>query len=72
LDNKDNDCNILKQKLDALWTRYEEEKDIVMQVTKLEVEKVKESEINSVKEKLEYAEQMNKELLGRLSYMETI
>jgi hypothetical protein len=32
----------LKQKLDALWTRYEEEKDIVMQVTRLEVEKVKE------------------------------
>ena len=43
-----------------------------MQVTRLEVEKVKEQEINSVKEKLEYAEQMNKELLGRLSYMETI
>jgi hypothetical protein len=41
-------------------------------VTKIEVEKLKEDEVDELKSKLEYTQSMNKELLNRLSYMETI
>jgi hypothetical protein len=32
---------LLKNKLDDLWMKYEEEKDLVMLVTKNEIEKIK-------------------------------
>lgn len=39
---------ILKKKLDDLWNKYEEEKDIVMLVTKSEVEKANAEEISTL------------------------
>ena len=63
---------ILKQKLDNLWNKYEEEKEIVMTVTKNEVEKVKAEEIERLRQQIESAEEMNRELRGRLSVMDTI
>lgn len=44
---------ILRKKLDDLWDKYEEEKDVVMMVTKQEVEKVKDNEIKELKTRLE-------------------
>lgn len=44
---------MLRKKLDDLWDKYEEEKDVVMMVTKQEVEKVKDEEIKELKTRLE-------------------
>jgi len=43
----------LKKKLDKLWHRIEEEKEVVMMVTKQEVESSKQAEINELEYKLE-------------------
>ena len=44
---------MLRKKLDDLWDKYEEEKDVVMMVTKQEVEKVKDEEIKELRTRLE-------------------
>jgi len=46
MQNQEN--QLLRNKLDSLWDKYEEEKDVVMLVTKSEVEKVKQDEISSL------------------------
>ena len=48
LEVQNSENKILKKKLDDLWDKYEEEKDIVMLVTKSEVEKANAEEIASL------------------------
>ena len=55
----------LKQKLDRLWSRTEEEKEIAMVVTKQEVERNKMTEIEELKDRLFKSEQDNNLLKER-------
>lgn len=63
---------ILKNKLDSLWEKYEEEKDVVMLVTKSEVEKSKQEEITLLQERLNSLESQNKDLNERMSQYNTL
>ena len=47
---------VLRTKLDDLWEKFEEEKDLVMLVTKSEVEKAKGEEIVAMAERIEALE----------------
>ena len=53
LELQQSENTVLRKKLDDLWDKYEEEKDVVMMVTKQEVEKVKDEEIKELKTRLE-------------------
>ena len=57
---------MLRGKLDDLWEKYEEEKDLVMLVTKSEVEQAKNEEISVLKERVEALKLENVSLTGKL------
>ena len=63
---------ILKKKLDDLWNKYEEEKDIVMLVTKSEVEKANAEEIATLQARLESTGGRTEELEGALADLEAV
>ena len=72
LELSQNENKVLRNKLDDLWEKYEEEKDLVMLVTKSEVEKAKSEEINSLKEKIDSLEVEKNHAMDQLSKAATM
>ena len=63
---------MLRNKLDSLWEKYEEEKDVVMLVTKSEVEKSKQDEINELQDKIRSLETDAEDLASKESYIKRL